>query len=126
MRIHYMKANLILILALALAPIGAVAAQGAGLEPCPGSQVSGTVVAVDVETGIVTIDRGAAGLCTVTVGGDFDHPIVALLGSFFGEVSAENLAAALLSGDLDTLAVEWTLEEGTVLDAGDQIASLHE
>jgi hypothetical protein len=124
-------------------------------------------------------------LCTVTVGGDFDHPIVALLGSFFGEVSAENLTAALeatsvsvvcdpgpcrlaLEGEvgvaatvlsvtenedgtftlelatgqevitddpevaadlieaLDTLAVEWTLEAGTVLDAGDQIASLHE
>ena len=197
MRIH-LKLSLILILALALTPLGIAAAQEDEIVPCAEGQVSGTVVAVDEETGTVTIDTGEEGLCTVTLKTDFAHPIVALLGTFFSEVSAESLAAALeatqvwvvcdedtglctlaseddegavaatvisvtenedgtfalelavegqeepvpvmtndtelakdLAKALDTLTVEWTLQEGEdgtagVVDAGDQIADLHE
>ena len=197
MRIH-LKLSLILILALALSPLGIAAAQEDESVPCAEGQVSGTVVAVDEETGTVTLDTGEEGLCTVTLKTDFAHPIVALLGTFFSEVSAESLAAALeatqvwvvcdedtglctlaseddegavaatvvavtenedgtfalelavegqeepvsvmtddtelaeeLAGALDTLTVEWTLQEGEdgtagVVDAGDQIADLHE
>jgi hypothetical protein len=194
-----LKLSLILILALALTPLGIAAAQEDESVPCAEGQVSGTVVAVDEETGTVTVDTGAEGLCTVTLKTDFAHPIVALLGTFFSEVSAESLAAALeatqvwvvcdedgvctlaseddedavaatvvsmtknedgtftlelaiegqeqpvtvmtnpedteladdLAKALDTLTVEWTLQEGedgtpSVVDAGDQIADLHE
>jgi hypothetical protein len=192
-----LKLSLILILALALTPLGIAAAQEDEIVPCAEGQVSGTVVAVDEETGTVTVDTGAEGLCTVTLKTDFAHPIVALLGTFFSEVSAESLAAALeatqvwvicddtglctlaseddegavaatvisvtenedgtfalelavegqeepvsvmtddteladdLAKALNTLTVEWTLQEGEdgtagVVDAGDQIADLHE
>jgi len=44
----------------------------------------------------VTLDTGGdLGLCTVTLDGEYDHPIVSLLGSYFGDVSADDLAAAL-------------------------------
>ena len=198
MRTH-LKLSLILILALALTPLGIAAAQEDEIVPsCAEGQVSGTVVAVDEETGTVTLDTGEEGLCTVTLKTDFAHPIVALLGTFFSEVSAESLAAALeatqvwvvcnedtgvctlaseddegavaatvlsvtdndddtftlklavegqaepvtvttddmeiaddLAKALDTLTVEWTLQEGedgtaSVVDAGDRIADLHE
>jgi len=196
MRIH-LKLSLILILVLALTPLGIAAAQEDEIVPCAEGQVSGTVVAVDEETGTVTVDTGEEGLCTVTLKTDFAHPIVALLGTFFSEVSAESLAAALeatqvwvicdgtglctlasedvegavaatvisvtenedgtfalelavegqeepvpvmtddtelaedLAKALDTLTVEWTLQEGedgtaSVVDAGDRIADLHE
>ena len=113
MRNHYVKANLILSLALALAPIGAVAALEDEIDPCPEGEVSGTVVAV--ETGMVTIKTGA-GLCTVALGGDFDHPIVALLDAFFGEVSAENLAAAL---DATSVWVDCNADPCTLASEGD-------
>ena len=86
----------IVILVLALVTVVPVAAQGDDGEtpPCEGDSVSGTVVAVDEETEMVTIDTGE-GLCVVTLDGGHDHPIVALLGSYFGGVSADGLAAAL-------------------------------
>lgn len=74
-----------------------VAAQEGGegeVLPCGGESVSGTVVAVDEETRVVTVDTGD-GLCTVMLDGEYDHPIVALLGSYFGDVSAESLTTAL-------------------------------
>lgn len=88
------KVALLLALALTLAVVGYVAAQEGEPTPCVGESVSGTIVAVDEETGIVTIDTGD-GLCTVALGGEYDHPIVALLGAYFGDTSAEDLAAAL-------------------------------
>jgi hypothetical protein len=96
MHIHT-KVTLLIILFLALTIVAPVAAQEGGddeLSPCGGENVSGTVVAVDEETGVVTIDTGD-GLCTVTLDGEYDHPIVTLLGSFFGDVSAETLETAL-------------------------------
>src|SRR5688500_18939935 len=91
---NYIKLLLSVSLVLALVPVGLAVADTP--EPCPGEAVSGTVVAVDEAAGIVTIDTGEGELCTVTIGaGDHDHPIVNLLGQYFGSVSAEDLAAAL-------------------------------
>jgi hypothetical protein len=97
MRIHIQKmVALLLAPALTLAVVGSVAAQDGEIPPppCEGEGVSGTVVAVDEEGGIVTVDTGD-GWCTVTLDGEYDHPIVALLGSYFGDVSAGSLAEAL-------------------------------
>ncbi len=84
----------LVVLALMLAAAIPAAAQVGAAPPCEGESVAGTVVAVDEETGTVTIDT-EDGLCTVTLDGEYDHPIVALLGAYFGDVDAESLAAAL-------------------------------
>jgi hypothetical protein len=86
---------LLLALALILAVFVPAAAQEGEVPPCEGEAVSGTVVAVDEETGTVTIEMEGGDLCTVTLDGEYDHPIVALLGAYFGDVDAETLAAAL-------------------------------
>jgi len=100
MRFHWKTMFMIsLVLALALPAVAPVAAQeeppAGEILPCEGEGVSGTVVAVDEETGLVTVYTGDGLLCTVALDSDYDHPIVALLGEFFGDVSAEDLAAAL-------------------------------
>jgi len=100
MRFHWKTMFMIsLVLALALPAVAPVAAQeeppAGEILPCAGEGVSGTVVAVDEEAGLVTVYTGDGLLCTVTLDSDYDHPIVALLGTFFGDVSAEDLAAAL-------------------------------
>jgi hypothetical protein len=76
-------------------------------------------VAVDEETGEVTLDTGGdLGLCKVTLDGEYDHPIVSLLGSYFGDVSADDLTAALENTqgyavyDPDTGEWTWT-DDGT-------------
>jgi hypothetical protein len=94
-----------------------VTAQEGETPPCEGEGVSGTVVAVDEETGEVTIDTGEGlGLCTVTIDGEYDHPIVSLLGSYFGDVSADDLAAALEDTQgyavYDPVTDEWTWTDG--------------
>ena len=87
---------LLLALVLVLAVVVPAHAQGSDPPPCGGENVSGTVVGVDAETGVVTLDTGdELGPCTVTLDGDYDHPIVSLLGAHFGDVSAESLATAL-------------------------------
>jgi hypothetical protein len=88
------KVALLLALALVLAVVVPVAAQEGEAPPCEGESVSGTVVAVDEETGMVTVDSGD-GQCTVTLDSEYDHPIVNLLGSYFGDASADSLAEAL-------------------------------
>jgi hypothetical protein len=94
MHTNIQRVVLLLALVLVLVNVEPVAAQGSVLLPCSGESVSGTVVAVDEETGTATLDTGA-GLCTVVLGGEYEHPIVALLGSYFGDVSVEDLASAL-------------------------------
>jgi len=88
--------SVVLALALASMLVGTVTAQGEEpLPPCAGEGVSGTVVGVDEATGIVTLYT-AEGLCTVTLEeGEYDHPIAALLGTFFGDVSTADLVEAL-------------------------------
>jgi hypothetical protein len=88
-----MKVALFLALTLTLIVVGPVAAQESEPVPCVGEGVSGTIVAVDEETGTATIDTGD-GLCTVVVGGEYEHPIVVLLGEYFGDTSAGDLTAA--------------------------------
>ena len=75
------KISLILALVLTLstfAPVAAQEGEEGEVLPCGGESVSGTVVAVDEETGVVTVATGD-GLCTVGLDGGYDHPIVALL-----------------------------------------------
>ncbi|MDH5508269.1 MAG: hypothetical protein OEZ02_13685 [Anaerolineae bacterium] len=181
------KALLPLLMALTLLTFSTAFAQEGEILPCEGENVSGTVVAVDEATNTATVDTGE-GQCTVTLTGEYDHPITNLLGSYFGDVNPDSLAAALettqgcalfdeesgtyswvdcategaveatvtgenedgtfsattadgetisvgaetdaaaeLSGALETLSVEWELtEEGSVVDAGDEIAAYHE
>jgi hypothetical protein len=90
------KVALLLALVLGLAVVVPVAAQEGEppLPSCGEGSVSGTVVAVNAETGMVTVDSGGV-QCTVTLDGEYDHPIVNLLGSYFGDVSAGSLAEAL-------------------------------
>ncbi len=183
------KLAIVITAAMVLLPHRAAFAED-DLPECTGDRVAGIVVAVDQVTGTVTIDQGDGQLCTVAAGGEFEHPVVALLGSYFGQVSTEGLTAALeatevwvvcaptsgvcelaeegtqdavpgrvveVNGDqlvieledgnvtvetddadrlaglveaLAALTVDWTLQPGedgpTVVDAGDQIAALHE
>ncbi len=85
------------LLALAFVPVSlAVAAADAAPPPCPGPTVTGTVVGVDQAAHQVTVDTGAGGLCTVPLGvSESDHPIVELLGRYFGNVSLPALSDAL-------------------------------
>ncbi len=65
------------------------------IAPCPGTTVSGTVVAVDPTTSTVTIDTGS-GLCTVTIENAGGQPIVQLLGKVFDQIHIAALGATLL------------------------------
>jgi hypothetical protein len=109
-----------LTLLLAIAITGAAAAQdGDPIPACVAGEnepVTGTVVAVD-EDGVVTIDAGGGDLCTVMLDGTWDHPIIALLGSYFDDVSTEALSEAL-----DALQIDYICTED--LDSGDETCSL--
>ncbi len=88
-----------------------VYAQDPATAPCA-SPVSGTVVAVDPLTGLVTVGLADGGQCTVVLAqGTYQHPVTALLGQYFDDVSVETLAEALdaLQGcALDVPEVGWT------------------
>jgi len=90
-----------LILAITLLSIGPAlaAAPAQELTPCTPNpetgQVSGTVVAVDAATGTVTVDPGDGVLCTVIMNIDETHPIVLLLGQYFGDLTPATLEEAL-------------------------------
>lgn len=80
---------------------GALAAPFAEELPACSGTITGTVVAVDPETGTITIDIDGSmatttDRCTVTVGGDFEHPIVNLLGTRFTNVSPEDFDQAVI------------------------------
>ncbi|HEX7975488.1 MAG TPA: hypothetical protein VF498_13855 [Anaerolineales bacterium] len=110
------QAKIVVILITALLLFGiqpafaANSASDAPLAPCAGQNVSGTVVAVDSATGVVTINT-PTGLCTVTLTNSASQPIAALLGSFFGDVKPETLSAALANAQgcalLDPTANTW-------------------
>jgi hypothetical protein len=82
-------------LALSFLPFGSGTAQADALAACSGESVTGTVVAVDADSGVVVIETRDGELCTVIVAPDDDHPVVSLLGRYFGNVSAEDLDEAL-------------------------------
>ena len=63
--------------------------------PCAGTSVSGKVVAVNAVTGTVTVELSDGTLCTVNINVDESHPIVLLLGRYFGDISASTFEEAL-------------------------------
>lgn len=63
--------------------------------PCAGTSVSGTVMAVDAATGTVTVQLSDGTLCTVNINVDESHPIVLLLGRYFGDISSSTFEEAL-------------------------------
>lgn len=68
------------------------------VPPCPGTEVSGTVVAVDMTTNTVTIDTGS-GLCTVSIQAAeaaSGQPIVQLLGQVFDRIHIAALGTTLM------------------------------
>lgn len=79
---------------------------------CEGDGVSGTIMEVDLEANTATIDMGLGMFCTVSLGGNYTHPIVALFDAYFGEVDGDDLSA-----DLDNLD-GWTVYD----DASDSWA----
>jgi hypothetical protein len=102
---------LALAMSLSFLPGGAAFAQDTALPSCSGDMVSGTVVAVDSATGLVTIEQSDGTQCTVSMNSSYDQPIVGLLGSFFENVTPESLAAALdsLQTGLDCSTTPCTL-----------------
>lgn len=85
------------------------------LAACEGDTVTGTVVAVDENTGEVTLELDDGSLCSVHFGQDFEHPITSLLGAYFDGLSMDEL-----EDHVENLEVEVVCDEvdGCVL-AGD-------
>jgi hypothetical protein len=94
--------KLLLVLLLSLGVASAASAQESEpVELCTGTDISGTVVAVDEALNQATIDQGEGNLCYVQLDGEWDHPITSLLGSYFDDADAATLAAAL-----DTISIQ--------------------
>lgn len=118
---------LALAMTLSFLPGATAFAQDTGLPSCSGDSVSGTVVAVDSSTGLVTIEQSDGTQCTVSMNETYDQPIVGLLGSFFENVTPESLQAALdsLQTNLDcstdpcTLTTEGSGSSATVQSVTD-------
>ena len=88
------------------------------LPTCEGANATGTVVAVDEEAGLITIDPDTTvegDECTVTLNSDYDHPITTLLGSYFSDVNTEDLVEALEATEVcvvqDPVTEEWTISD---------------
>jgi hypothetical protein len=136
------KISLILIVILALVTVGTVAAQEGAqttladpLPTCPAGTTSGTVVAVDEETGIIIFDPVAdptdADQCQIGLGEvSGGHPISTLLGQFFSDFSTESLEEAL--GTLNVCAEEdeatstWTIVDCAGADPNAKVTSVEE
>ncbi len=123
-----LKIPLFLTLVLLLLATGPVWAQTSeeppDAEPCTGTLVEGTVVHVDEETAVVTIQT-EDGYCTVTLR-TYDHPIVSLLSWFFDDVTVESLLDALENSESD-LTVSWVLvDDGFIKQVGDDIQDYHD
>ena len=111
-----------LVILLMLSLVGVAQAQDEETPACEGDSVEGTVVAVDEDANEATIDTGDGELCTVDLGGDYTHPIVALFDAYFGTVDADDLKDAVenVEGwavyDEDTETWTWASEgdEGAV------------
>lgn len=87
------RSNLALLsaLALLLAVAVGVAYADEHAAACTGDSVTGTVVAVDVETGEVTFEMEDGSLCSANLNEDFEHPITSLLGSYFSDLDLDEL-----------------------------------
>ncbi len=76
--------------------------------------VEGTVIGVDEEENTVDVET-EDGCVTVPLGGDYDHPIVELLGNYFGGADAGDYADALDALDTEdgvVVSIEAGEEEG--------------
>jgi hypothetical protein len=109
------------VMALALSPAAAFAHPLNDTAPCTGDSVSGTVVAVDESTSTVTIELADSTLCTVSLAGTYNQPIITLLGTHF-----ETLTAQSLSDALNTLQVQVDCSSTpcTLVDSGGTSATV--
>jgi hypothetical protein len=89
------------------------------VAPCPGTEVSGTVVAVDMTTNTVTIDTGS-GLCTVSIQAAeaaSGQPIVKLLGQVFDRIHIAALGTTLMDTQawlvFDSSTTTWSVGQQT-------------
>lgn len=89
------------------------------VPPCPGTEVSGTVVAIDMTTNTVTIDTGS-GLCTVSIQAAeaaSGQPIVQLLGQVFDRIHIAALGTTLMDTQawlvFDTSTSTWSVGQQT-------------
>ena len=78
------------------------AQEGTESTSCTGDSVTGIVVAANEETNEITIAT-EDGLCTVTIRSDYGHPIVNLLGSYFGDVALSDLQDAVSAASVCAL-----------------------
>ena len=100
---HKFSRTVSLFLAAAVLLLGVSPALAApalqALPPCTADpttgKVSGTVVAVDSTTGMVTVKVSDGTQCTVNISVNQTHPIVLLLGMYFGDLNASTLEGAL-------------------------------
>ena len=103
-----MKRTFVLSLVVVLVAL-TFSAAAAQTEPeipaCSDGTISGVIAAYDEETGVVTLNVEGV-LCTVTLTDDYDHPIIDLLGAYFGEINLEEIAAALNSLQLCAESVD--------------------
>lgn len=103
-----------LALILALATFGMALAEEA-IPACESGDVTGTVLSYDAATGqIVLLTEN--GTCTVSVDGEYDHPITGLFDDYFGADESESLTLA--SENLQG-SVVWISDETTLLDTTD-------
>lgn len=123
---------LLLALVLALSSFGLAAAEE-HVPACEGDEVIGRVTSVDEEAGQMVI-LTESGECYVSLGQEFDHPIVGLFAGYFGADAFARYADALAgldgwaSYDETTLTWQWNPEEdegtspstlGSLVDNGD-------
>lgn len=104
--------SLFLLLALSF---GAAYAQAEEpLPACAGETVTGTVVAVDETSGLITIELEDDTLCTVQYSDGFEHPITSLLGAYFDGLSLDQL-----EDHVENLKVEVICDETEGCDLAD-------
>lgn len=103
------RSNLVLLTTLALLLTVAVGIAYADehAPACTGESVTGTVVAVDAESGEVTFELEDGSLCTAQVSQDFEHPITSLLGSYFSDLNLDEL-----EDHAENLLIELYCDEG--------------
>ena len=85
---------LFVVVLLALINISSVSAQEADVNSCSGDSVTGQVVSVNEADGTIMFYT-ADGYCTVSTGGELDHPVVNLLGKYFSDVNIDDMLSTL-------------------------------
>jgi hypothetical protein len=106
----------ILVTTLMLSPMAAFAHPSTDVASCSGDSVSGTVVAVDQNTSVVTIEQSDGTLCGVSLAGTSDQPIITLLGTYFETMTAQSLSDAL---DVLDVQVDCSSSPCSLLGSGD-------